>query len=470
MQDRAAGLGQAGAAPRWSDALAEGRWAILLLLCLGIWLHAADALVVATTMPAIVAEVGGLAWVGWSLALYEVGSILAGALGGLAAARYGAGPALAVAAGIYALGCVMSGLAPDMAWFLGGRTVQGFGGGAMVALCHVAVTRAFAEALWGRVYGLISAVWGVSALAGPLIGGLFAEAGLWRWAYFVFALQAAFVVLLAPALLRSGRRAEGRAPSKAPVPWLALAALVPGILGIAAAGVVERTGVAALLALGGLGFLALFFALDRRAVAPLLPHRSLQAPHVAWGLVLVLAFCTANVSFALYGPLLLERLHGIGPLGAGYLLALESVAWSVTAIATARTRPEGEGRLLRLGALAITLSVVLFALGVPDGPVLLIGVASVASGGGFGLFWSFLVRRVVAAARPQDRELAAGAVPTLQMLGYALGAASAGILANVMGFAGAAGLETVASVARWLFLAFLPLCAAGIVAAWRVAR
>jgi MFS family permease len=459
------------ALPTWRAALAEGRWAVLVLLCLGIWLHAADALVVATTMPAIVAEVGGLAWVGWSLALYEVGSILAGALGGLTAARYGAGPALAVAAGIYALGCLASGLAPDMGWFLAGRSVQGFGGGAMVALCHIAVTRAFAEAFWGRIYGLISAVWGVSALAGPLIGGLFAEAGLWRWAYFVFALQAVLVVLLAPMLLRSGRAAEGRAaPSKAPVPWLALAALVPGILGIAAAGVVERSWLAALLALGGLAFLALFFRLDRRAVASLLPHRSLGAPHVVWGLVLVLAFCTANVSFALYGPLLLERLHGIGPLGAGYLLSLESVAWSVAAVLTARTRPEGEGRLLKLGALGIALSIVLFAIGVPDGPVLLIGAAACVSGGGFGLFWSFLVRRVVAAARPRDRELAAGAVPTLQMLGYALGAAAAGILANVMGFTAEAAEATVVSIARWIFLAFLPLGALGLLAAWRVAR
>jgi len=454
----------------WRAALAEGRWSILLLLCLGIWLHAADALVVATTMPAIVAEVGGLAWVGWSLALYEVGSIMAGALGGLAAARHGAGPALAVAAGIYALGCVASGLAPDMAWFLAGRTVQGFGGGAMVALCHVAVTRAFDESLWGRIYGVISAVWGVSALAGPLIGGLFAEAGLWRWAYFVFALQAVLVVLLAPALLRSGRQAEGRRGQGVPVPWLALAALVPGILGIAAAGVVERTWLAGLLAVGGGLFLVLFFWLDRRALGSLLPHRSLRAPHVAWGLVLVISICTANISFALYGPLLLERLHGIGPLGAGYLLSLESVAWSVAAILTARTRPEGEGILLKLGCLTIVGGVVLFAIGVPNGPVWLIGVAALVSGAGFGLFWSFLVRRVVAASRPQDRELAAGAVPTLQMLGYALGAASAGILANAMGFTAGAAQADVASVARWLFLAFLPLSALGLLAAWRVAR
>jgi hypothetical protein len=80
------------------------------------------------------------------------------------------------------------------------------------------------------------------------------------------------------------------------------------------------------------------------------------------------------------------------------------------------------------------------------------------------------VRRVVAAALPRDRELAAGAVPTLQMLGYALGAASAGLLANVMGFTAEAAEATVISVARWIFLAFLPLCGLGILAAWRVAR
>lgn len=458
----------AAAREPWRAVLAEGRWAVLLLLCGGVWLHAADSLVVATTMPSVVAELGGIAWVGWSLALYEVASIVCGALGALVAARHGLGRALGFAMLAFALGCLASGLAADMGWFLAGRTIQGAGGGAMVALSHVAVTRAFPERHWTPIYAVISVVWGVSALVGPLIGGFFAEAGLWRWAYLAFALQAALLLPLAPLLL--GWRHSRSQAAVGGVPWRALGFLALAVVAVAAAGVVEAALAAAGLALLGLLLLWLFARVDSLAVSPLLPHASVALPRVRAGLVMVLCFSVAGISFTLYGPLLLARLHGLGPLATGLLVAIESIAWSVAALAVARVRDAGEGRWLRRGAAAIVAGLLVFAVAVPWGPIWLIALAAALTGAGFGLFWSFLIRRVVAAALPTERDRAAGAVPTLQMLGYALGAALAGIVANALGFTLQAELRQVEQVALWLFLAFLPLALAGLRAAFLVAR
>jgi predicted MFS family arabinose efflux permease len=84
--------------------------------------------------------------------------------------------------------------------------------------------------------------------------------------------------------------------------------------------------------------------------------------------------------------------------------------------------------------------------------------------------WPFFARMIVAAAPPSERTVASSAVPTMQRLGYAVGAAIAGIIANAAGFSKGLSPETAASAAAWLFIAFLPLALAGCVAAWRIAK
>ncbi len=316
---------------------------------------------------------------------------------------------------------------------------------------------------------MVSAVWGASALVGPLVGGLFAEAGIWRWAYFSFALQALVLIVLAPRLLSQPRQEAAPAASSR-VPWASLAVLVPAVLAVAGAGVVESAVPAAALALGGLLLLALVLRIDRRAANPLLPHGSLRAAGVRAGLAVVLTFSTASVSFTLYGPLLLVGLHGVGALTAGYLIAIEAVAWSLAALLVSGVGPAGEGRWLKIGGGCIVAGIASFAYSVPYGPIWSIALSALFAGAGFGLFWSFLVRRTVAAALPGERERTAGAMPTLQMLGYALGAAFAGVVANAQGMAAAPTPEQLGPIAVWLFLAFVPLTLLGLASAFRVAR
>jgi MFS family permease len=452
----------------WREILGQGRWAPFLLICFGIWLHAADGLIVVTTIPAIVADIGGIAWTGWAFALYQVASIVAASLGGLVALRFGIGRATAGASAVFTLGCVLDAMAPNMGLFLVGRMVQGLGGGVMVALFHVAVTRVFPERHWTRIFAWVSAVWGVSALSGPLVGGLFAEAGLWRDAYWAFGAQALVVALCSPFLF--GNVASSAQGLELRVPWRALLMLVPGVLGIAVASVAGSVGLAAPSVAIGIGFLALFFYFDRREHSPLLPERSLSAAPVRFGLLMVLCFSVATISFSVYGPLLLVQLHHISLLEAGYMIAIESVAWSVTAMMVGWVRPKGEPLCIKLGACMIALGLLGFAISVPHGPIWAIAISAGLQGGGFGVSWAFIARRVASGAIEAERERAAGALPTTQMLSYAIGAALAAIIANDL------GLELVTSEARlqsigfWIFCAFLPVTLPGFRAAWRLAR
>jgi len=113
-------------------------------VCLGVWLHAADALVATTVMPSAIAEIGGLPYIYWTIALYELGSIIAGAVTGVGVVALGLRTAMMASALVYALGCAASALAPSMTVMLVGRLVQGLGGGAMLALSYVGVTLVFA--------------------------------------------------------------------------------------------------------------------------------------------------------------------------------------------------------------------------------------------------------------------------------------------------------------------------------------
>src|SRR3954467_5987850 len=140
--------------PRASHELwASGQLGRFVLVCLGVWLHAADSLVTATLVPAIVAEIGGIAYVGWTIALYQIGAIIAGASAAMLCQRLGINPVLMMAAALYGAGCTMAALAPDMAVLLGARLVQGIGGGMLLSLSYVAIQQCFPESLWSRLFG-----------------------------------------------------------------------------------------------------------------------------------------------------------------------------------------------------------------------------------------------------------------------------------------------------------------------------
>ena len=452
--------------------LAKGRWPMLLLICGGIWLHAADITVIATIMPDAVSELGGLAWVPWAWMLELVGAITAAACCGLLATRYGIGRMTAITAALFGVGCAVTAISWDMAAFLAGRLLQGIGGGAMMALCHIGIATYFPDRLWTRAYAAVSLVWGVSALTGPLVGGFFAHIGFWQGAFWAFAAQAILIVVAAPALLR--RVTVQGVREETGVPVRSLSFLVPAVLTIGAAGVVQTWWIALPAVLLGVALLAGCVISDRRSAIGLLPGASLGMPHVAAGLATPFLLAVATVSFSTYGPLLLQRLHGMPPLEFGYIAAVESVAWSLAAMIVARWHIASEDNLIRWGSVIVIAGVALFAWAVPAGWVIVIVLAAAMQGGGFGLCWAFITRRTIAAAQETDRERTAGALPTVQMLGYAIGAAAAGIVANGLGFASVGDNEVPLAIAEtvavWVFLAFIPLGIGGIFAAWRLAR
>ncbi len=470
----------------WSALLTRQNAGNLALASLGVWLHAADSLVVATLLPAIVAELGQVNLVAWTFALYELGTIVAGAAGALAATRLGLRRAMALAALAYLAGCIVSATASSMPPMLAGRLLQGLGGGGLMALSFVAVGRLFAPALMPRVMATISALWGVSAFAGPFAGGVFAEIGWWRGAFWFFGVQAGLLALwialargLATELpgnrqertVASGHGGENGAATSA-FPGLRLGILAGGVIMIAAAGIDVRPVRSALLIAAGVALIALFAALDRRSGdARLLPPAAFN-PAAALGapLMMALSFAMATSAIGLYGPLLMTVLHGVSALEAGYVVALASIGWSVAAVATSGAAERHDSMLIAGGMITLTLSVFGFMATMPDGPFWALPLFATLEGAGFGVAWTFILRRALARAPAGERDRFASALPTIHRLGYALGAAMIGIVANAAGFRDGVSVETAHPVAFWVFFAGLPFAAVGLYATWRFTR
>ncbi|MEP9399539.1 MFS transporter [Mesorhizobium sp. KR2-14] len=456
----------------WRALWASGDLARFMFICLGIMLHATNETMVATVMPAMVGELSGVELVGWSLAIYEVGAIVAGAAAGRLITYVPLRSNMAVAALLYAAGAAVCAMAHTMPLFLAGRLVEGLGGGALVALAFVSVERLFPRNIWPQLFGVMSAIWGVAAFSGPLVGALITQLVSWRWAFGVFFFLGGGMALACFAVLRGPAATRRQAISDAlpPFPFVALAALAASVVMIALAGVRIEMLRSTILLVAGLAGLALFFVLDaRKPLSRLFPRRPFdRRTPVGNGMIMVATFSVATCSFAVYGPLLLTSLHGISLLTAGYIIAAESIAWSILSILVANAPPRHERLIIVGGAAMIAAGIAGFAHAVPAGSIALILLCALLQGGGFGIAWPFVTRVIVAAADPGDSTIASSAVPTMQRIGYAVGAASCGIIANAAGFSEGLSGQTAQNVATWLFLAYVPLALVGVLAAVRL--
>lgn len=462
-----------GEDPDWRALWAGGDLGRFCFVSLGILLHATNETMISTIMPAMVRDLAGVSLVGWSFAIYELGAIVAGAAAGRMVSYITLRDNMAGAATIYAVGALVCALAPTMPWLLAGRLVEGVGGGALVALAYVSVERLFPRTIWPQLFGVMSAIWGVAAFAGPLLGATISGAFGWRITFGVFAAGGFAMAAVSYLVLRTGRAAQVRdAGSTPPFPYAALAILGVAVILIAVAGVTERPALSILLVAAGLAGLVLFLVADaRRPASRLFPSRPFAwTSRVGTGLTMVAAFSTATVSFSIYAPLLLSSLHGVSPLTTGWIIASESIAWSILSILVAGARPRHEPAIIAAGALMITGGIAGFAWAVPAGNVSVILFCALLQGGGFGIAWPFVTRMIVADAIAGESTVAASSVPAMQRIGYAVGAALAGIVANVSGFSRGLSGETAAGVASWLFVAFLPLAAIGCMAAFMLVR
>lgn len=446
----------------WRAVLTGPNAGMFAVMSFGVWLHAADSTVVATLMPSVVFDIGGAERISWNYMLYELASIAAASCGALVARRFGLRQAMIWSALAFGLGCAISAVTPVMTGMLVGRTIQGAGGGLLVALTMIGASSLFPRHYTPRVMAAISAVWGASAFVGPLLGGFFAEYLDWRYGFWAFVGQS---LVLALALRLALPAASEAGDETARIPWRRLAVLSGSVLAVAIAGLKDTFSMqSAGLCLFGLLGMILFLRLDGRAGNDRLLPRAIgdvRAP--AWsGLSGVFMLAVVTTPFVVYGPVLLSILHGVGPIAAGYLVALESVAWTVGALCFSGVAGTAQQRVIRWNFVAVAIGCAGLALFVASGPIWLLMPFLFLQGLGFGACFGHILHRCVDLVPQDDKDRTASALSSIQTFGYALGAAIIGLIANAVGFGVDPGPATAANAAHWVFGAMLPLAAVSI--------
>lgn len=448
----------------WREFLGSSYSRSLALVCMAVWLHAANSLSVTTMLPSIVSEIGGTALVGWSITLYQLGSIVAGAASALLTLRYGLRIPMGLAAILFGVGCVISAISVNMPMVLLGRSLQGLGGGGLVAMGFVAIGALFPRRYMARALAVVSAIWGISAFLGPLIGGVFVEYATWRWGFGFFASQA--LVLSVWILLRLRQRVLIEPPRTRGFPVWRLVVLALGIIMIATSGVhIQLVRTTSLIG-AGLLLLIVFLRLDGHASqSRLLPQTPLNPKHKPGAaLLMILSMSIATIAINAFGPFLIMAIHNVSALTAGFIIACSSVGWMVMAILVSGSPERLDRLMISLGMLAVAFSIVGFIYSVSKGPVWLIAVFAFVEGGGFGMAWTFILRRVTAYGSAEEIQRISGALPTIQSIGYALGAAYIGIVANATGFLDISTPAEAADVAYWVFSGCLPFAIVGMLA------
>jgi hypothetical protein len=164
---------------------------------------------------------------------------------------------------------------------------------------------------------------------------------------------------------------------------------------------------------------------------------------------------------------MLVRIHGTSALTAGYVIAAASVGWSIAAVLVARVPERRDGAFIFTGTVVLTLALAGCALTLITGPPWLVAVFAALEGAGFGMSWTFILRRATGFAPFGDAERLASALPTTQRIGYAFGAAYAGIVANAAGMSDDMSVADLARAGTLVFAACLPLAVAGLPVAAR---
>jgi MFS family permease len=416
------------------------------MLNVGIGLHALDVFIISTVMPRVVRDLGGAEYYTWAIMLYMVASIVGTSAGNPVRQMLGSRTGYAVAALVFAAGSIGCAMAPTMFWLLAARVIQGLGGGTMIALSMSLISELFPPHLRKRVLALVSAAWGVASLLGPAIGGIFANAGMWRGAFWI---NVPIVLLFVLACVRLPKKKHSEAEIR--FPYLQLALMTAGVAAVAMASQVTQSAAQVGLLVTAAAAVALTMRLDQSSENRMFPSHplSLGRPIGTANWVMALSSITHTVIGA-YLPLSMQVLHGVSDQAAGYAVTSLALSWTIASMVTSHIHGAAAMRSIVIGQVLCLFGLVGMALAITDLPFAVVVALNSVVGFGLGSSNLHIVEATMRHAPSGEQTTTAGAIPTIRSLGIAFGSAGAGVIANRAGLTDMLIYEDVARATQWV--------------------
>ncbi|MDX1883731.1 MDR family MFS transporter [Mycolicibacterium sp. 120270] len=404
---------------------------IFVAVLLGMLLAALDQTIVATALPTVVADLGGAGHQAWVVTSYLLASTIATAIVGKLGDLFGRKAVFQASVGFFLVGSVLCGLSGSMTMLVAARALQGIGGGAIMVTAMAVIGEVIPLRERGRYQGALGAVFGVTTVIGPLLGGFFTDHLTWRWAFWIN-IPVAVVVLLVgataiPALAKSAR------------PVIDYAGIL--FVGLGASGLTLATswgggeyawGSPVIIGLFVASFaaLAVFVWVELHAAEPILPIRLFASP--VFTVCCVLGFI---VGFAMLGaltflPTFMQFVDGVSATTSGMRTLPMVAGMLITSIGSGNI----VGRTGRykvfpvVGTATMAVGFVLLSTMDAATPTWQQSVFLFILGSGIGLCMQVLVLVVQNTASFADLGVATSGVTFFRTIGSSFGAAIFGSL------------------------------------------
>ena len=450
----------------WRELLGTKYLRTSVVLAGGVALYATNEFLTTSLLPNTVAEIGGSRLYAWVTTLYLVGSVVAATMVNPMLLRVGARSSYLTGLAVFGVSSLVCAAAPNMEVLIAGRALQGVAGGLLAGLGYAVINAALPRWLWTRGSALVSAMWGVATLVGPTTGGLFAQFGLWRWAFVAMAILTGLMALLVPVALARVDPSAALPAMKVPV-W-SLLLIGAAAMAVSVAQIPHNIIATFGLLAAGIVLVGLFVIVDWRMHAAILPPSVFGPGPLKW-IYLTMGVLMGAAMVNTYVPLFGQRLAHLTPIAAGFLGAALALGWTVSEIVSASlANPRAIGRVILAAPMVAAAGLALGAVARrSDASVWTAGLWAVAllvAGIGIGMAWPHLsVRAMASVSDPAESGAAAAAINTVQLISAAIGAGLAGVVVNT-----AKGGDVMA--AGWLFTVFTALSAAGVAVSYCATR
>ena len=405
------------------------RWLALLVLCLGDVMIVLDGTIVNVALPSIRDDLGftqaSLAWVVNAYMLTFGGFLL---LGGRLGDLYGNRRLFLGGIVLFTLASLACGLATTQGMLVGARAVQGVGAAVVSAVALSLVMSLFTEpADRAKAMGVFGFVLSGGGTIGVLLGGVLTDVLNWHWIFLVNLPVGIAVFLLGLRLLPGARAASASRRLDVPGAVTATAALMLAVYAIVQGNEVGWTSGRTLgLLAGALALLAVFFVIEARTPAPLVPLRIFRIRNVSTANVVGVLMAGGMFAQFFFSALYLQQILGYSPLEVGIAFVPSTVLWGASSLFLSDRLVMRFGikppLVAGLGLMSIALA--LFGRMPLDGNYLVdVLPATLLLGLGAGIAFNPLLLAAMSGVEPSESGLASGVVNTAFMMGGALGLA-----------------------------------------------